>query len=98
MRRLKAGVVHTSEKLPTPYSCHQFADYVLLRHGKPLAVVEAKRTSKDANLGKEQALQYAQNLQKIHGGEIPFISHNLYFLLDKLIQYVTVLDTYWIEK
>ncbi|MCK5233074.1 MAG: restriction endonuclease subunit R, partial [Desulfobulbaceae bacterium] len=70
---VEAGVLQTFEKPPTPYSCHQFADYVLLRHGKPLAVVEAKRTSKDANLGKEQALQYAQNLQKLHGGNIPFI-------------------------
>lgn len=80
---VEAGVLQTFEKPPTPYSCHQFADYVLLRHGKPLAVVEAKRTSKDANLGKEQALQYAQNLQKLHGGNIPFIfytnGYDIYF-------------------
>ena len=67
----------------SPYSGHQFADYALLSHGKPLAVVEAKKTSKDAALGKEQALQYAQNLQKIHGGEIPFVfytnGHDTYF-------------------
>lgn len=80
---VKAGVLQTSEKAPTPYSGHQFADYALLRHGKPLAVVEAKRTSKDANLGKEQALQYAQNLQKLHGGDVPFIfytnGYDIYF-------------------
>jgi len=67
-----AGVPKVSEAI-TPYGGHQFADYGLLHHGKPLAVVEAKKTSKDAALGKEQALQYAQNLQKIHGGPIPFI-------------------------
>lgn len=46
-----------------PFTDHQFVDYLLLgKDTKPLAVVEAKRTSKDANLGKEQALQYAQNI------------------------------------
>jgi len=57
----------------TPYSGHQFADYGLLLHVKPIAVVEAKKTSEDAALGQEQALQYARNLQKIYGGKIPFI-------------------------
>lgn len=57
----------------TPYEGHQFADYALLHNGKPITVVEAKKTSKNAALGQEQALQYARNLQKIHGGNIPFI-------------------------
>jgi type I restriction enzyme, R subunit len=56
-----------------PYSGHRFADYALIHHGTPIAVVEAKRTSKDAQLGQEQALQYAQDLHKIHGGRIPFV-------------------------
>ena len=56
-----------------PWAGHQFADYGLLMHGKPAAVVEAKRTSKDAELGREQALRYATNLQRIHGGPLPFI-------------------------
>ncbi len=38
----------------TPYSGHQFADYGLLLHVKPIAVVEAKKTSKDATLGQGQ--------------------------------------------
>lgn len=67
----------------TPYEGHQFVDYGLLHNGKPLAVVEAKKTSKDAAAGQEQALQYAQNLQKIHGGRLPFIfytnGHKIYF-------------------
>jgi type I restriction enzyme, R subunit len=57
----------------SPYAGHQFADYGLLMHGRPIAVVEAKRTSKDAELGREQALRYATNLQRIHGGQLPFI-------------------------
>ena len=41
------------------------ADYVLFgTDGKPLAVVEAKRTSKDANIGKHQAELYAGCLEK----------------------------------
>lgn len=57
----------------TPYEGHQFSDYVLLgKNGKPLAVVEAKKTSKDAALGREQAKQYCQNIQKQLGGELPF--------------------------
>jgi len=52
---------------------HQYADYVLLgRDGKPLAVVEAKRTSVDADKGREQAKQYCENIKKHIGGELPF--------------------------
>ncbi len=57
----------------TQYEGHQFSDYVLLgKDGKPLAVVEAKRTSKDAELGREQAKQYCYNIQKEHNSELPF--------------------------
>jgi len=57
----------------TPYGGHQFSDYVLLgRNRKPLAVVEAKKTSKDAALGREQAKQYCYNIYKDKGGELPF--------------------------
>jgi type I restriction enzyme, R subunit len=57
----------------TTYEGHQFSDYVLLgKHGKPLAVVEAKKSSKDAALGREQAKQYCYNIQKVRGGELPF--------------------------
>ncbi|EKE05901.1 MAG: hypothetical protein ACD_19C00157G0001, partial [uncultured bacterium] len=58
----------------TPYMGHQFADYALLgEDGYPLAVVEAKKTSKDARIGQEQALQYAKNIQKNFGKNIPFV-------------------------
>lgn len=68
----------------TPYEGHQFSDYVLLgKDGKPLAVVEAKRTSKDAALGREQAKQYCYNIQKQMDGELPFCfysnGHDIYF-------------------
>ena len=37
----------------TPYEGHQFSDYVLMgKDRKPLAVVEAKKTSKDAAIGR----------------------------------------------
>lgn len=48
----------------TPYSGKQFSDYVLLgKDGKALAVVEAKKSAVDANIGKEQAKQYCFNIQ-----------------------------------
>ena len=57
----------------TPYDGHQFSDYVLLgKDGKPLAVIEAKKTSRDAAVGREQAKQYCHNIQKQLGGELPF--------------------------
>ena len=57
----------------TPYQGHQFSDYVLLgKNGKALAVIEAKKSSKDAALGREQAKQYCYNIQKEKGGELPF--------------------------
>jgi type I restriction enzyme R subunit len=57
----------------TPYEGHQFSDYVLLgRDAKPLAVVEAKKTSKDPAIGREQAKQYCYNIKKQYGSFLPF--------------------------
>ncbi|MDA3809089.1 MAG: DEAD/DEAH box helicase family protein [Spirochaetaceae bacterium] len=54
------------------YGEHQFSDYVLLgRDGKPLAVIEAKRSSKDAGTGREQAKQYCLNIQKQYKSSLP---------------------------
>jgi type I restriction enzyme, R subunit len=66
------------------YGGHWFSDYVLLgKDGKPLAVIEAKRTSKDAMLGREQAKQYCYAIQRQLGGELPFCfyanGHATYF-------------------
>lgn len=44
------------------------ADYVLYDDdGKPLALIEAKRTAKDANVGRQQAKLYADGLEKMSG-------------------------------
>lgn len=72
------------EEPTTPYAGHQYSDYVLLgKDGKPLAVVEAKKTSVDAALGREQAKQYCYNIKSTQGGELPFCfytnGHDIYF-------------------
>ncbi len=72
------------EEPATPYAGHQFCDYVLLgKDGKPLAVVEAKKTSADAALGKEQAKQYCFNLKQTQSVDLPFCfytnGHDIYF-------------------
>lgn len=42
-----------------------FVDYVLFgKDGLPLAVIEAKRTSKDPNVGRQQAVLYADCLER----------------------------------
>lgn len=81
---ITVGLAPGVEVPRTPYEGHQFSDYVLLgKDGKPLAVVEAKRTSKDAALGREQAKQYCYNVHRQLGGELPFCfytnGHDIYF-------------------
>lgn len=50
-----------------------YADYVLYgRDGLPLAVIEAKRTSKDPKIGTQQAKLYADCLEKMTG-QRPFM-------------------------
>ena len=45
-----------------------YADYVLWDdNGQPLAVIEAKKTSVDAEKGRHQARLYADGLEKMHG-------------------------------
>ncbi|MEO1576845.1 MAG: DEAD/DEAH box helicase family protein, partial [Pseudomonadota bacterium] len=45
-----------------------YADYVLWGDdGKPVGVVEAKRASSDPAVGKQQAMLYADCLEKMHG-------------------------------
>ena len=64
-----------SSELKPAYSDYStgFADYVLLgRDGRPIAVVEAKRTSRDSLVGKRQAADYADQL-KVEFGYDPFI-------------------------
>lgn len=62
-----AGVEIEVEGMPTP-SGHGRADYVLFgADGRPLAVVEAKRTSVDPHAGEEQARLYADALEREYG-------------------------------
>lgn len=74
-----------NDKVQTEFSGHQFADYALLGDdGYPLAVVEAKKTTKDARIGQEQAKQYAENIKKNNPGKnIPFVfytnGNDIYF-------------------
>ncbi len=72
------------QEAATPYAGRQYSDYVLLaKDGKPLAVVEAKKSTVDANIGKEQAKQYCFNIQKQFGGDLPFCfytnGHDIFF-------------------
>lgn len=51
----------------------EFADYALLdRLGRPLAIVEAKRSSRDALAGERQAADYADAIRAKHGAD-PFV-------------------------
>lgn len=108
---ISAGVVPPvaaeSGALSSHYG-HQYVDYVLMLRGRPVAVIEAKRTSKDAELGKEQGLRYAENLQKLLGGPIPFVlftnGHEIY-LWDteqyppvKVHGFPTPLDLEWMDQ
>lgn len=73
-----------AKEASTPYAGHQFSDYVLLgKDGKPLAVVESKKTSIDAAIGREQAKQYCNHIHNIHGGQLPFCiytnGHDIFF-------------------
>ncbi|MBC3921320.1 DEAD/DEAH box helicase family protein [Pseudomonas lurida] len=55
------------------YGNEQFADYVLLgSDGNPIAVVEAKRSSRDELAGKRQAADYADSINAKFGND-PFI-------------------------
>jgi type I restriction enzyme, R subunit len=66
------------------YASREFSDYALLgKNGKPIAVVEAKKSSTDAELGREQAKQYCNNIQAQYGGQLPFCfytnGHEIFF-------------------
>ncbi len=68
----------------SPYAGHEYCDYVLMaKDGSPAAVVEAKKTSKDAEVGREQAKQYCYNIRTEQGGGLPFClytnGHEIYF-------------------
>lgn len=59
---------------PIPYQRkNESCDYALHgKDGKPLAVVEAKKTSISAKAGREQAKQYCEHIQETQQTELPF--------------------------
>lgn len=64
---LKACIEVEVEGMPNAHNIG-YVDYVLFgSNGKPLAVVEAKRTSKSPEIGKHQATLYADCLEKRYG-------------------------------
>src|SRR5690349_9320202 len=66
-----SGLGGRDERPTDDVGSREFTDYILLgRNGKPLAVVEAKRSCKDAELGREQAKQYCASVQAREGGEL----------------------------
>ena len=57
----------------------KYADYLLLdSFGAPLAIVEAKRTSKDARLGQQQAAMYADDIKRQTGKDVFIFLSNGY--------------------
>lgn len=64
-----------------------YVDYVLFgSNGKPLAIIEAKRTTKDAKVGRQQAILYAECLEKQYGVKPVIYYSNGYktFIIDGL--------------
>src|SRR3989338_2295306 len=57
----------------------RYADYILLdKNGYPCAVLEAKRTSKDPIVGKNQAREYAEHIKKKTGKDVFIFLSNGY--------------------
>lgn len=59
----------------------KYADYLLLdSRGKPLAIIEAKRTTKDPILGQKQAEMYAEDIKSQTGEDVFIFLSNGYEL------------------
>ncbi|HLC81454.1 MAG TPA: type I restriction endonuclease [Candidatus Nanoarchaeia archaeon] len=57
----------------------KYADYLLLdNNGDPLAVIEAKRTSKDPIAGQKQAEEYVSDIKKQTGKDVFIFLSNGY--------------------
>jgi len=66
-------VLAAQQDTPNLSSAHEYADYALLgADGNPIAIVEAKRSSRDEIAGKRQASDYADRI-KARFGYDPFI-------------------------
>lgn len=86
----------------------EYADYVLLLRGRVAAVIEVKQTAKDTQVGQEQALQYAQHIQRLQGGQLPLVlytnGHDLrmwevdFYPPTKVQGFPTPLDLQWLGQ
>lgn len=57
----------------------KYVDYLLLdTQGAPLAIIEAKRTTKDSLVGKKQAEQYADDIKRQTGKDVFILLSNGY--------------------
>jgi type I restriction enzyme R subunit len=82
-----AIAAHTSDRVSRPgvkYKTRLFSDYALLgKDGRPLAIVEAKKTAVDPRAGQEQALNYAEKIRDNNKQPMPFVfytnGHDIYF-------------------
>lgn len=71
--RLTDAPQHMAEPSPTYHTGDEFVDYALYgRNNQPLAIVEAKRTSRDPLAGQRQAADYADRIRQQFGSD-PFI-------------------------
>ena len=62
-----------TQDLAHPPEARGFTDYALVRHGVPVAVVEPKKTSKNVEIGRQQALGYSEALAALHGSPQPLV-------------------------
>lgn len=70
---VEVGLPSEVNEPPGSYQGFKFSDYALLsRDGKVLAIVEAKKTSKDAESGREQAKQYCYHILPKNNSILPF--------------------------
>ncbi|MBK9014695.1 MAG: restriction endonuclease subunit R, partial [Saprospiraceae bacterium] len=64
---------YRGDVLQEPQAGYGYSDYVLLgKDGRPLAVIEAKKTSVDARVGEEQAKQYSLDIKARYQCDLPF--------------------------
>src|SRR5437016_6309545 len=75
----KARRYKTFNEIHGAPGAHAYADYVLLdKIGEPLAVLEAKKTSKDPILGQKQAEDYADDIKRQTGKDLFIFLSNGY--------------------
>ncbi len=67
-----------------PQTNYGYSDYALIgKDGKTIAIIEAKKSANDAEIGREQAKQYCYNILPKNNGTLPFCyysnGHDIFF-------------------